>query len=362
MTLQGLTIRFSLVGLMALSACTSATIPYTGLENQIQTKTLEASSNPLTKKSKANSAILNQVLAKQAELGVCQDTFNLEQSKNGSKIYQTGPDQYLVQLLCFQAAYQGNYAFLTIDSSVEENRITPIRLVLAGYPSFDSETRILSNDYKFRGIGDCIERTEHRWTGSDFALLTSALVEALPNSCEIFQGGESYQISSTQVGMAKLGMTLGELKVAMGEEASFKPIALGVDQGDGIEVSNYGEVQFLVGSDGESPINDSSIITLIRVSNPVYKTPEGVGPGTVLKTAIAHYGSATLSLNQENESREYITFEKGFAKSAVWIRSNQWALDGQAGLYADSQDSYQTTQSFKDKAAIGSFTLVLPTP
>lgn len=360
MTLQGLTIRFSLLGVIFLGACTSATIPETGLENHFQDKTLQASSTPISERS-ASDNILNEVFSKQSELGVCLDTFNLEQSKNGSKLHKTGPDQYLVQLLCFQAAYQGNYAFLTVDQSQNKTAIMPLSLTLAGYPIFDPETRIVSNDYKFRGIGDCVETTEYRWTGNDLVLLTSQLVEALPNSCEIFQGGESYQISSTQVGMAQLGMTLGKLKEIMGEEASFTPTPLGVDQGEGIEVKNYGEVQFVVGSDPESPMIDSSIITLIRVSNPTYQTKEGVGPGTLLKTAIAHYGEASLSLNLENESREYINFGQGFPKN-VWIRSNQWALDGHAGLYANQKDSYQTTQSFKEKAAIGSFTIVQSVP
>jgi hypothetical protein len=358
MTLQAMTFRCSLLSLVVLSACSSATIPDTGLENQIKYQPLEASS-AASAMSPGNGVILNEVFAKQSALGVCQDTFNLEQSKNGSKLYHTGPDQYLVQLLCFQAAYQGNYAFLTVDRSQVSTNIIPLELGLAGSPNFDPETRILSNGYKFRGIGDCIESTEHRWTGDDFVLLSATLVEALPQSCELFKGGESFQIRSTQVGMAKLGMTLGELKAAMGDEASFTPTVVGVDQGKGMEVRNYGEVQFTVGSGADLPMTDSSVITLIRVSHPAYKTPEGVGPGTVLKTAIAHYGKVTLSLNLENESRETLTFEQGFPKT-VWIQSNQWALDGQAGLYADSTASDRTTDTFKDKAAIGSITIVQP--
>jgi len=351
----------ALLGVISLAACRSATVPHEGLANPLKPSVPDFSRAALANERDGTHSILDQVLARQPQLGVCTDFFNLKQAKSGSTLYPVGPDQYVVQLLCFQAAYQGNYAFLSVDQTAGQPHITPLKLTLAGYPVFDAQTKILGNSYKFRGIGDCIERSEHRWTGGNFVLLTSELVETAPGSCEIFQGGTAYEITPTRVGLAQLGMTLGELRTAMGEEASFSPTALGVDQGDGLEVSNYGEVQFVIGSHSGAPLDDASVISFIRVTNPNYKTSEGVGPGTALKQAIAQYGKASLSLNLENESREYITFEKGLPRN-VWIQSNQWALDGAAGLYPESSDSYRTTEQFKEKAAIGSFTLVQSQP
>ena len=365
MTIRDKIKRYALVALVGLlSACQSAA--NAGLDNRLK---VQAESSTIaygqahkkqssSRQEQLQAKILNQVVAQHQSLGICKDSFNLEQSKVESKLYPTADNQYLVQILCFQAAYQGNYAFAIADLDQDQVSLTPLNLSLAGYPSYDPNIQILSNSYKFRGIGDCIENTEHRWTGHDLQLLTSELVEQLPDSCEIFKGGDSYRITPSRIGVAHLGMTLAELRVAMGDLATYTPVTLGVDLGMGLEVSNGGEVQFEVGSGSDSPMQADSVISFIRVSNPFYKTEEGIGPGTPLKQAIEAYGPATLSLNAENESREFVTFEQRFPQN-VWIRSNQWALDGEAGVYPTSDTAYRTTKSFKEKAAIGAFTITL---
>ena len=101
--------------------------------------------------------------------------------------------------------------------------------------------------------------------------------------------------------MAKLGMTLGELRQVLPEDAKIYATELGVDLPSGMEVNFYGELQFELAFDnGDKQITDQSKIEMIVVRNPSYRTAEGVGAGTRVKEAIAHYGAATLSYGWDN--------------------------------------------------------------
>ena len=360
--------RVSLLGVLFLGACQSATVPDTGLENTFEPKfSREKVANASLITKPEASKILNHIWAERENLGLCEFSFNAEQAKQWSKVYPVAENEYLAQVLCFNGAYQGSFEFARVDASNDTIAVEPLSFTLAGFPSYDPETQILSNGYKFRGIGDCLELTEHRWVGNDLMLLTSKLHEELEGSCKIFQGGESYVIQADQVGYAKIGMTLGELKGLMGKDASFEESMLGAIEGKGIEVSQYGEVLYQIGFEDkfglydEAQFSDSDKIALIQVSNRTFKTQDGIGPGTPLKDAIAAYGKATLGINVEDESREYITFEQGLSDD-VLFRSNQWALDGEAGVYEGEAklEPYRSTTLFKSQAAIGSITILPP--
>ncbi|NJN72589.1 MAG: hypothetical protein HC799_07120 [Limnothrix sp. RL_2_0] len=233
---------------------------------------------------------------------------------------------------------------------------------MAGYPTFDPVTSTISNSYKFIGAGTCFESTQHYWDGYFLQLVSSSLEDGIEGGCAelgVRSPAEDQLITATGVGMAKLGMTLGELKQLLPEDSSLSPTELGVDMPAAIEVSFYGAAQFDVAfSYEDEPITDQSKIEMIVVSNPMYRTAEGVGPGTLVKEAIAQYGAATLSYNMENESRESITFAKSLfpetTGSSVWLRSNQWTVTDFAGIYPNSIDSYQETQKYHDHAAIAS--------
>ena len=349
-----------LIGLLSLGSCQSATIPETGFEQSLQPSfSSQNSANASTVSHSKTDAILQAIFDQREDLGLCSFSFNQEQSKQWSEVYPSDNEVYLAQILCFNAAYQGAFAFARVDTSKTPIQITPLPLTLAGYPSYDPDTQVLSNGYKFRGVGDCIEETEHRWTGSSLRLLTSTLQEALPGSCDAFQGGEGYVISSNQVGQAQLGMTLGELKAVMGNEGSFSPLNLWLEQGSGMRVSHYGEVLYDIGfAEEDGTVTDAAQITSIQVQNPAFKTAEGIGPGTALEDAIAAYGQATLKLNQDDASREFISFDGGASDNLRFL-SNQWALDGEAGIYEGEETSDSTT-SYKSKAAIGAVIVSQP--
>ncbi|WP_414552334.1 DUF1176 domain-containing protein [Anabaena sp. CCY 0017] len=320
--------------------------------------------NPSLVSDKSNpksKALLNEIISRQKNLQVCTFNFDAEAALEYSQVYTNDNGQHLVQLLCYMAAYQGAFNFLEVDTTQPEMKITPLELEIAGFPDFDPKTKILSNAYKFIGAGTCIQETQHYWDGNGLRLISSQIIDQVPNGCEELGArspSENQLITNKSVGTAKLGMTLGQLKQNIGEGATFEPTPLGVDLGEGIKVSQDGNVQYLLGfADQETPITNNSQITMITVENPNYRTAAGVGAGTPLKEAIAAYGQATLAYNVNNESREYIKFAQGLgADTGVLIRSNQWTLTPFAGIYPDTQE-FNETQKYHDHAAIGSITI-----
>ncbi|MDP5337701.1 MAG: DUF1176 domain-containing protein [Nodularia sp. (in: cyanobacteria)] len=314
------------------------------------------------KSNPKSETILKEVISRQKTLQVCNFNFDAEAALEFSQVYTNDKGQHLVQLLCYMAAYQGAFTFLQVDTSQPELKIEPLELEIAGFPDFDPKTKILSNAYKLIGAGTCIEETQYYWNGDGLRLISSQLIDQAPNGCEELGArspSDQQLITTKSVGVAKLGMTLGELKQILGKEATFEPTPLGVDLGEGIKVSQDGNVQYSLGfAEGQQPITNNSKITMITVENPNYRTTAGVGPGTPLKEAVAAYGQATLAYNLNNESREYIKFARGLgADTGVLIRSNQWTVTEFAGIYSDTKSEFNQTQKYQDHAAIGSITI-----
>ncbi|MBV5260777.1 DUF1176 domain-containing protein [Synechococcus moorigangaii CMS01] len=307
--------------------------------------------------------IFQRVVAQQANLDLCADGDNLAANLEGTTVYHQGEDQYLVSVLCFMAAYQGAYEFVYVNGET----LTHSRIALAGFPTFDPETSLLSNAYKFNGAGSCFEESQYYWDGYSLRLVSAKIVDGVPNGCADL-GGRSpsadYLITAAGVGPARLGMTFGDLKAQLPEAATFEPVPLGVDLPRGWRVNLYGAEQFVVAfgeADSETLPTDQAEITLIMVQNPSYRTAVGVGPGTPLPEAIAQYGQATLSYNPEAESREFIEFAEAPFSSTdpfrIFFRTNQWTLTDYAGIYPDHQGGYQITTQYEDHAAIGAIWL-----
>lgn len=312
--------------------------------------------------------IFNEVLERQTELELCEDGDDLRQNLEQSDVYVRDETQYLVRVLCFNAAYQGNYEFVSVNTAQTPWEMRHADFDLVGYPTFDPKSSILTNSYKFNGVGTCLETSSYYWDGYALRLVSSRLVDGIPNGCQdlgVRTPVSEALITATRVGIAQLGMTLGELRQRLPETSRLEPTELGVDLPSGLQVSFYGEAQFKLGFDTfdpdtfeERPLTEESKIQMIIVDNPHYRTAAGVGPGTLLKDAIAQYGAASLSYHTEAESREWIEFANApfpsTPDSQVWFRSNQWTVTNFAGIYPDSTDSYQQTQEYHDHAGIGS--------
>ena len=341
------------------------------LEDNAEVSPVPSSGEPITRRVEDSQAseIMNQVLKQKLKLGLCQDSVETSEPEV-SEVYTNGQGQYLVNVLCFMAAYQGAHEFVLVESLDNQFEMEHSGLSLAGYPTLDAKTNILYNDYKLNGAGSCIQSSQYHWSGPHLRLVSSMYEDGVANGCEdlgVRSPSSDQLITSTRIGSAKLGMTLGDLKQLLPPEAELQATQLGVDLPPGMRVSFGPEVQYDLAFDSVNletqPISDQSKIAWIIARNPNYRTAEGVGPGTPLKEAVSQYSTATLGYSHENESRESIQFAKGpFSNTPgtqVWIRSNQWTLTDFAGLYPkpERRTNYQQTQNYRDHAAIGSIAI-----
>jgi hypothetical protein len=163
-------------------------------------------------------------------------------------------------------------------------------------------------------------------------------------------------ISDKGVGAAQLGMTLGDLKQAMGETATFTEKSPFMVDFDAIEVGQDGEVQFYLLYLAKQPLQDSDLIQGILTRNPKFQTPEGVGAGISIAQAEQVYGKATLSYNTQNESREYARFERQPAPNISFATGN--GNQQPAGVYPAATTEYNETGQFRPDAKIQSVLVV----
>jgi hypothetical protein len=177
--------------------------------------------------------------------------------------------------------------------------------------------------------------------------------KALPEVAKVAQKtpSASLTISERGIGAAKLGMTFGELKKALGSTALFKVEPVMVDF-DGVAVSQSGKVQYWIIYPGRTKLKDTDVIELLMTDNPNYQTVEGVGPGMTLKQAEAIYGKATLSYSIENESREQVVFANRPTKKIGFFPKAEGRQF--AGVYGPSQRVFYQTNKYQPNAVIRS--------
>jgi hypothetical protein len=163
------------------------------------------------------------------------------------------------------------------------------------------------------------------------------------------------QITPVGIGAAKIGMSLKELKQKMGQGFEF-PIKTGFIEGfDAIAVTKAGIVQYYIPYPAGTNFTDEDRIQHLMTDNPNYRTEKGVGPGTPIGQAASVYGSATLSLSKENESREFISFTKH--PNGLAFRPKSVSTRTFAGEYPESNEEFLKTQKYDTKAAIGQITV-----
>lgn len=163
---------------------------------------------------------------------------------------------------------------------------------------------------------------------------------------------EDFVISTQGIGLAKLGMTFGELKQKLSKDMEYKVISPFMVGLDAVAVMQSGQVQYYILYFASSNFTDKSPIEMLMTENSSYLTKEGVGVGTKIKKAETIYGNATLYFNTLNESREYIKFDNQPAQN-IYFRPT-FSDSGFAGIYSDSSAEYNETKEFYDDAAINS--------
>lgn len=178
----------------------------------------------------------------------------------------------------------------------------------------------------------------------------SVIVTPSPNTETL---DPKYIISSSGIGEAKLGMTLGELKQIVDKDTKFELKSSFMVDINAIAVSKMDEIQYyILFSDNNNP-QDSDSINYLMTQNSNYYTEEGVKVGTKIKHAETIYGDANLSYNINYESREYINFLDVTSDSNLSFRPNSAKFkSGFAGIYPQELKEYNQTKEYQDDAKI----------
>lgn len=162
----------------------------------------------------------------------------------------------------------------------------------------------------------------------------------------------SVAITDRAIGAAKVGMTLGQLKKALGSTALFKVESPFMVDFDAVAVSRSGKVQYRIIYAADTKLKDGDVIELLMTDNANYKTLQGVGPGMTLKQAEAIYGKATLSYNVDNEMRENVVFAKQPTRKIMFVPKADGKQFG--GVYGAGQGGFYQTNKYQPNAAIKS--------
>lgn len=151
-------------------------------------------------------------------------------------------------------------------------------------------------------------------------------------------------ITATSVGGVDIGTTIDELRTSLDEYQISDDIRLTADL-RGHLVSRDGRVAFRAAQ----VVTRSPQIELFIVSGEMFRTAEGVGPGTSISDAAKQYGKATFMLDRNNSGREFVVFADQ-PDGPIAFRTY-----GIAGAYVGeySGDS-STTSNYQDDAAIAS--------
>jgi|GEM_PF-1291563 len=145
--------------------------------------TVEAPSEPTSPQ-----AILADLSDRRQALGICADGFDAGISPSGSMVYPVGNHQYLVQMLCFMASYQGSYEYLIYDKSTSETQVKALKLArfqedengqiasleeqqVGGLPEYDPGRQQLTLYTKFTGAGTCGSLATYQLQGGQFQLV-----------------------------------------------------------------------------------------------------------------------------------------------------------------------------------------------
>lgn len=162
---------------------------------------------------------------------------------------------------------------------------------------------------------------------------------------------QTQRISAKGIGVARVGMTLGELKELLADQAEFQVMSPFMVDFDAIAIVQEGKPQYYILYPAGIPMSDDDIIEALVTDNPNYQTAEGVGPGIPLKQAEEVYGEATLTYHTVNESREYVKFAQ-HPSPDMTFRLGAANDDSLAGVYPSPQKEFNQTKEYKDTATI----------
>jgi hypothetical protein len=162
-------------------------------------------------------------------------------------------------------------------------------------------------------------------------------------------------ISPDGIGVARVGMTLGDLKKAVNKDTTFEVVSDFAVDFNAIAVKQQGKVQYYIPYERTQFFGDGDRIRYLVTDNPGFKTAQGVSPGMTIKQVAQIYGSAKLSMNRSAESREIVRFAQQPQEIVFYgARSEQQDL---AGIYPESNEEVLETDRYADRAKIGRITI-----
>jgi hypothetical protein len=143
---------------------------------------------------KKEKEILAYAYKKNQDLKLCDNEVDASVSENNSQVYQVGKQEYIVEILCFLGAYQGNYEYLLYYENWAGRQIMPLKLEvfeaenskkptkmrresISGTPEFNPDTKLLTIVTKYRGLADCGAFAKYQWENQAFKLLEYRIKE-----------------------------------------------------------------------------------------------------------------------------------------------------------------------------------------
>ncbi|WP_416667789.1 hypothetical protein [Egbenema bharatensis] len=186
--------------------------------------------------------------------------------------------------------------------------------------------------------------------------LPSTETPSTPTVTQTTSAADKTLISARGIGDARLGMSLGELKDILGDEAEFTVESPFMVDFDAIAVRQNDEVAYYILYLAGETLTDADVIQGLLTDNPTFQTAEGIGTGTSIAEAEQTYGSAHLSYNTLNESREYARFQNQPANNISFATGN--GNQELAGIYAEPADEYNETEAFREDATIQSVLVI----
>ena len=138
--------------------------------------------------------ILDYIYKNAKTLGVCEGEIDKNAAQEFSKVYPVSNGKYLVEVLCFLGAYQGNYEYFLYDRKASEVILKPLDFdifeiddsgkitkkqshSIGGLTEFIPDKQELTVLTKYRGLGDCGALAKYQWQQEKFKLLEYRIKE-----------------------------------------------------------------------------------------------------------------------------------------------------------------------------------------
>ncbi|MEM6598025.1 MAG: hypothetical protein AAF635_07635 [Cyanobacteria bacterium P01_C01_bin.69] len=170
-----------------------------------------------------------------------------------------------------------------------------------------------------------------------------------------------FLITSEGIGPARIGMSYGQIKQALGPDYTYTDVSPFMVDLSGVAVMREGisgffagrAIAFYLAYPADATLSDATLINLFITANPKYQTAEGTGPGTLLSQAVQDYGKVLLSFNTEAESREFASFERSPAKLSFRAEALTHSFAGDYSVPDAQRDGgFNQTPSFFENASV----------